>query len=110
MARKIVKGPVIRPAGGYGTFKNKGKNKTKLTATLRNTTVKPAQLPEAIPAKLAGKYAVWSPDGLRIVGSGPTIGEALAIAALEDGRLVQRVPAEIRARSLGGTKSTPIDG
>ena len=102
MARKTVKGLVIRPTGSPNIFKKKVKS-TPAGLDL-------VQLPEAIPAELAGNYAVWSPDGLRIVGSGSTIEEALAIAALEDGRLVQRVPAAIGACSLVEIKPKPIQG
>lgn len=102
MARKFVKGPVIRPVGQFGPFKSKKKAST----TVRTST----HFPETIPAELAGKYAVWSPDGLRIVGSASTLAEALEIADLEDGRLVQRVPKAIRSPALGETEPTAVEG
>jgi hypothetical protein len=91
MAKKLVEGPVIRPAGRYGPFKNK--KRAKGSATVRTFT----HFPETIPAEMAGKYVVWSPDGMQIVGSGSTMAEALEIAAFEDGRLIQRVPKTIHA-------------
>jgi hypothetical protein len=102
MAKRSVKGPITRPAGRFRP--SNGKKKAKPAANGREVM----QFPEAIPAEMAGKYVVWSPDGLRIVGSASTVTEALAIADLEDGRLIQRVPKAIRAHSLSRTVS--VDG
>lgn len=37
--------------------------------------------PASIPPSLAGRWVAWSADGLRIVGSGTTLAEAIAEAA-----------------------------
>jgi hypothetical protein len=108
MSRKFVKGPVIRP-----TARRKpraAQEMAKTTPAFRGSIDDRSGFPDTVSASLAGRYAIWSPDGLRIVGSGSTLDEALAIAGLEDGRLVQRIPAAIRVRSLGGTEPRPVEG
>ncbi len=94
---------MIRLAGHRGPFQSKKQKPTVMV-------LDPAPFPETIALELAGKYVVWSPDGLRIVGNGSTMAEALEIAAIEDGRLIQRVPKALRAHTLGGTEPPTSEG
>jgi hypothetical protein len=41
----------------------------------------PADEAESVPVTMAGRWIAWSADGLRIIGSGPTLEEATAEAA-----------------------------
>ncbi len=47
--------------------------------------------PQLIPAELAGRWVVWSQDGVRIIGHGASPTEARASAG-EDGGPLQYVP------------------
>jgi hypothetical protein len=39
------------------------------------------KVPQSMPLELAGRWVAWSSDGLRIIGSGTTLEEAVAVAA-----------------------------
>jgi len=69
------------------------------------------QKPEAVPASMAGRYVVWSADGLRMIGHGRTIAEAREMAGSPgDARLViQKIPAVRRFRPTNGGGILPID-
>jgi hypothetical protein len=53
----------------------------------------PADEPESVSVSMAGRWIAWSADGLRIVGSGPTLREATlaAEAAGESDPILERV-------------------
>jgi hypothetical protein len=60
----------------------------------------PLQFADAIPPELAGKWLVWSSDRLKIVGSGETFKEALAIADASPGRVIAWAPRPEQLRPV----------
>lgn len=43
-----------------------------------------ADEPELIPRELAGRWIAWSADGLRIIGSGASLKDAVEVASAAD--------------------------
>jgi hypothetical protein len=112
MGRKRIRSKLFRRLGagiGHAILKHKIQVKLSPTGPIPKHALSQVGFPEAIPAELAGKYAVWSPDGLGIVGSASTIEEALVIASRVAGRLVQRVPSVSRPPVVKRTLPTTIE-
>lgn len=67
--------------------------------------------PDAVPASMAGRYVVWSEDGLRIIGHGKTIAEAREMAGTSSNarRVIQKIPSVRRLLPANGVGHSAVD-